>query len=84
MTWMTKDGNGRVGHFVENGVPICSLVVDVRGTTLAPFKCTFVAFEERSHLCSICRREEAKKRGGLQRRCECGKCGIQPTPPVRR
>lgn len=76
MTWMTKDGNGDKGHYVVDGVPICSLEVDKNGTRLAPFKVGFVEFNELSHLCSICQRLEAKRRGGLRRVCMCLRCGV--------
>lgn len=77
--WMTKGDPQRKGHFVVDGATLCARVVDKNGTRLAAFKTPFVEFDPWSHLCSMCSRLEAAARGGLPRRCTCGRCRIVPT-----
>ena len=66
---MTKRSDPGNAHFLVAGTPVCA-------PFLAPFKSVFIAFDPWSHLCTICRREEAKARGGEKRRCTCGKCRV--------
>jgi hypothetical protein len=76
--WMTKKRGGTqlMAHFIVDGVSLCSTLTDKEGPRLAAFKSSFEAFEEWSHLCTLCQRAAAKARIGEPKQCACGKCRV--------